>query len=60
MNQKTAMQNRDLEAVFHPMTDMSRLNNDGPLMVPYVSLIPLGSPHVKGPKRPDTHKLAWK
>ena len=33
MNQKTAMQNRDLEAVFHPMTDMSRLNNDGPLMV---------------------------
>ena len=33
MNQKTAMQNRDLEAVFHPMTDMSRLSNDGPLMV---------------------------
>ena len=33
MNQKTAMQTRDLEAVFHPMTDMSRLSNDGPLMV---------------------------
>ena len=33
MNQKTAMQERDLNAVFHPMTDMSRLNQDGPLMV---------------------------
>ena len=33
MNQKTAMQERDLNAIFHPMTDMSRLNQDGPLMV---------------------------
>ena len=33
MGHKTAMQERDLNSVFHPMTDMSRLNQDGPLMV---------------------------
>ena len=33
MSQKTAMQERDLNALFHPMTDMSKLNQDGPLMV---------------------------